>query len=1082
MTTRSLTLDLRDALRARPVLCYAAAVALVIATTLIRQQLTRWIGPGDLPFVSYYPSLFFAAWALGTGPTLLTTALSALAADYLFIAPMGQIAAKTPVGLIGLGIFGLIGVGVSILGDREHRARRLAESRADDNERLRADLAAVVEQLPIGLVMRASDDGRVLLSNSRMRELFGGDPVPDMTPEHLNALAGKLRRLDGTPVLPENLPVPLVFRTGRFESDELECVHPDGRRIVLHLEASPVRNKEGVVTAGILTLADVTERRKSEDAVRFLADASAALGTSLDYEATLATVARLAVPTLADWCAIDLAEPDGRLRRIAVTHVDPAREAWAWELDRRFPSDPANEDGSYQVLRSGEALFIPEITRDMFDASPRDPEYVRLVRGLGLVSYIGVPLAAHGQVFGVLSLIMSDQDSGRRYTATDLRLAEALGQRAGTAVDNARRHREAVESVNMLNAVLAASPIGQAFVDRELRYVHVNPTLAGLHGVPVEDHVNRPIRDVLPSWADALEPLHREVFETGRSVLERELTVPAPAGGVYHLLVSCFPVLDAAGAIRWVGVTKANVTGLRASEARLRRVVESPLIGIGFYDRGGRITAANQALAGLLGYTAEEIAAGQLRWDVNLTPPEYRHLDREAGRQIDETGVSRTYAKELLRKDGTRVPVLAGGTRLDDDGRTGVFYILDLTERRRMEEQAQGAQRLEAVGRLAGGVAHEINNALQGVLGFNTFILRRLTKDDPARGDAEQVQRAAERAARITQQLLAYSRRQVLQPLDLEVSRLVGDFSPMLRQALGPERTLVVEAAADDTTVHADRTQLEQVLVNLTLNARDAMPDGGELRIRIDRAPVSDEWAAEHGAGRLATGDYVRLTVTDTGIGMDADTRARVFEPFFTTKPVGQGTGLGLSVVHGIVQQSGGHVWAYGEPGRGTMIRMLLPAVRQTPRADAQGTGTQDHAHVTPDMHGGAETILVVDDEPVVLAFAGSLLREAGYHVLEAADAAHALALFRKEADRGGRVALVLTDLVMPAMGGGALGEEVERMSPGLPVLYSSGYTGDEVARRGLVAEGVEFLAKPFSAEELLQRVRAMLDRAARDA
>ena len=1080
MTTRSETLGFRDTLRSRPVLCYGAAVVLVIVTTLLRQHLTRWVGPVALPFIAYYPSLFLAAWALGTGPTLLTTALSALAADFLFTEPTGQLAAKTPVGLVGLAIFGLVGIGISVLGDREHRARRLAESRADDNERLRANLAAVVEQLPIGLVMRASDDGRVLLSNSRMRELFGRDPVPDMTPEHLNELAGSLRQLDGDPVRPEELPVPLVFRTGRLESGEVECVHPDGRRVVLHLEASPVRNKEGAVTAGILTMADVTERRKSEDALRFLADASAALGTSLDYEATLATVAQLAVPSLADCCAVDLAEPDGRLRRIAMAEAGSGREASAREETARepdggSPSDPASGDGAYRVLQSGEAVFVPDVVANMLEHAPPMP-------GPGIASYIGVPLAAHGQVFGVISLIMSDKGSGRRYTPADLRLAQALGQRAGTAVDNARRHQQAIESANMLNAVLAASPVGQAFVDRELRYVHVNPALARLHGVPVEGHANRPIRDVLPAWAEALEPLHRQVFETGTPILDRELTVPAPAGGVYHLLVTCFPVLDAAGSIRWVGVTKANITGLRASEARLRRVVESPLIGIGFYDRGGRINGANQALAGLLGYTTEEIAAGHLRWDEDLTPAEYRHLDRDATRQIEATGVSRAYAKELLRKDGTRVPVLAGATRLDDDGRTGVFYILDLTDRRRMEEQAQAAQRLEAVGRLAGGVAHEINNALQGVLGFNTFILRRLNRDDPARGDAEQVQRAAERAARITQQLLAYSRRQVLQPLDLEVARLVTDFSPMLRQALGPERMLIVEPAADDTTVHADRTQLEQVLVNLTLNARDAMPDGGELRIRIDRAPISDEWAAQHGAGRLIAGDYVRLTVTDTGIGMDAETRARVFEPFFTTKPVGQGTGLGLSVVHGIVQQSGGHVWAYGEPGRGTMIRVLLPAVRQAPRAESAGAEGHDRSRAPLPMRGGGETILVVDDEPVVLAFAGSLLREAGYHVLQAADASQALALFRAEAGRGGAVALVVTDLVMPGMGGRALGEEIERMAPGLPVLYSSGYTGDEVARRGLVAEGVEFLAKPFSPEELLERVRAMLDRVARDA
>jgi len=645
-------------------------------------------------------------------------------------------------------------------------------------------------------------------------------------------------------------------------------------------------------------------------------------------------------------------------------------------------------------------------------------------------------------------------------------------------VDNARRHHEAVESANMLSAVLTASPIGQAFVDRDLHYVHVNPALAGLHHVPVEHHLNRSIRDVLPSWADALEPLHRRVFDTGTSVLDHELTVPAPAGGLYHLLVSCFPVRDAAGRVRWAGVTKANLTGLRASEARLRQVVESPLIGIGFYDRDGRITSTNEALATLLGYTAEEVAAGVLRWDRNLTPPEFRHLDREAVRQIDETGVCRSYAKELLRKDGTRVPVLAGGARLDADG-SGVFYILDLTDRRRVEEQAQAAQRLEAVGRLAGGVAHEINNALQGVLGFNSFILRRLQKDDAALADAEQVQRAAERAARITQQLLAYSRRQVLQQLDLDLSQVVTEFSPMLRQALGSDRTLVIESAVDDTTVHADRTQLEQVLVNLTLNARDAMPGGGQLTIRTARIDVGEDWVARQSGGRLAPGSYVELTVQDTGVGMDAETQARVFEPFFTTKPVGQGTGLGLSVVHGIVRQSGGQVWIHGAPGHGTVIRILLPAVAHLTHADENGAAVIEPAPAAP---GGPETILVVDDEPVVLAFAGSLLRGAGYGVLEAASGEGALEVFAADHAGGQRIRLVLADLIMPGMGGRALGEAVGRLAPDLPVLYCSGYTGDEVARRGLVAEGADFLSKPFTPADLLGRIRSMLDRAPRPA
>ncbi|MEO8226729.1 MAG: PAS domain S-box protein, partial [Gemmatimonadota bacterium] len=812
--------------RPRPVVAYTGAVALVAAATAVRAGLSPWVTADQIVFVTFFPVLFVAAWILGPKPTLLATALSALCADFFFIAPRGTFGSKDPAGYLGIAVLILCGIAIAILAEREHRARVLAEAQAEENAQLRdlaeeaasqaeeeaaraeeeaaraeeeaaraedeaqrgllllnerdrliaelelerTSLQAIVKYLPVGLVMRSADSGEVTFVNGQVEQLLGVLPGPDTWRDAITSLA--FRRFDGSPIGVNELPLSRVLRDGLPISEDVECTRADGQPLALHFEAGPVKDADGNVTGGVLTMLDVTARRRTEETVRFLAEASTALGVSLDYEATLATVARLAVPALADWCSIDLAEPDGTLRRIAITNTDATREPWAWELERRFPATRAAGGGAYQVLDSGESSFVPVITPEMIAASAHDPEYIRIIGELGLVSYIGVPLAAHGQVFGVLSFVTSD--SSRHYTTADLRLAEALGQRAGAAVDIARRHRETVESANMLAAMLTASPVGQAFVDRDLRYVAVNPALAALHGVPVDEHFGRAIRDVLPVWADPLEPMHRAVFETGQPVLDRELTLPAPGGGEYHLLVNCFPVLGADGEVRWVGVTKADVTerrrseqALRTSEARLRGVVESPLIGIGFYDRDGRVTSANGALADLLGYTREEIANGVLRWDSNLTAPEFRYLDEQAGREVEETGASRAYEKELIRKDGTRVPVLAGGSRLSEDGRTGVFYILDLTERRRVTEQVQAAQRLEAVGRLAGGVAHEINNALQGVLGFNSFILKRLEEGHPVRSDAEQVHASGERAARITQQLLAYSRRQVLQQKDL---------------------------------------------------------------------------------------------------------------------------------------------------------------------------------------------------------------------------------------------------------------------------------------------------------------------------
>ena len=1113
--------------RLTPAAGYAAAVATVLVATALRWALTPLIGPVTLPYLTYFPAVFLAALLLGLRPTIVVVVLSALVADVLFFPSAGAIRYLNPVAMIGLVLFVGVGIGVALLGEHVHRTRLQAESQATENDQLRllaeeaasqaeeeaaraeeeaaraeenatqatglaaerADLAAAVErerahlsavvaQLPIGLVIRAADSGRLLMANREVERLLGRPPAPDLSSE-AQAPFG-FRRLDGMAIPADDHPMARVFRTGHAATDDVQTTRADGRQAVLHFEAGPVTDGDGRVTAGVLTMVDITHRRQAEEAFRFLSESSAALAASLDYEATLKTVAKLAVPGLADWCAIDLADADGVLRRIAISHADPDREAWAWEVERRYPVGAETDGGAYDVLRSGQASMVEVITPAMIGASGRDPEHVRLIHEVGLTSYIGVPLAAHGEVFGVLSLLMAN--SGRHFTEAELRLAEALGQRAGVAVDNARRHHVTVESANMLDAVLDASPVGQAFVDRDLCYVRVNKALARLHGVPVEAHLHRGIREVLPAWAEVLEPMHRRVFESGSPVLDRHITVPAPGGGNYDLLVNCFPVRDAAGGVRWVGVTKANVTeqrkadqAIQASEARLRRVIESPLIGIGFYERGGVVTGANRALANLLGYTPEEIASGALRWDTNLTAPEFRHLDAKAGREVAATGVSLPYEKDLLRKDGSRVPVVAGGARLDDDGRTGVFYVLDLTERRRVEEQAQAAQRLEAVGRLAGGVAHEINNALQGVLGFNAFVVRRLGPEHAAHGDAMRVQQSAERAARIAQQLLAYSRRQVLQQIDLDLTHVVLEFAPVLRQALGAECALRIGSLESSAMVHADRAQLEQVLLNITLNARDAMPLGGTLTIGVETLAARGVRTLGDGAG-LHPGDYIQLTASDTGTGMDQETRARVFEPFFTTKPVGQGTGLGLSVVHGIVQQSGGYVWVDSEPGRGTTVRIVLP------RVEAPATEAPVSAPAAPDQAIGGgprghETVLVVDDEPVVLAFIASLLRDAGYQVIEASNGPDALERFEAALRTEAAVDLVLTDLIMPGVGGRELGERLAERAPELPVLYTSGYTGDEVARRGLIGEGAAFLAKPFAPDELLQRIRGLLDR-----
>ena len=391
---------------------------------------------------------------------------------------------------------------------------------------------------------------------------------------------------------------------------------------------------------------------------------------------------------------------------------------------------------------------------------------------------------------------------------------------------------------------------------------------------------------------------------------------------------------------------------------------------------------------------------------------------------------------------------------------------LDLTERRETEARLHQAQRVQSVGRLAGGIAHEVNNLMTVVLGFGNFALEQLEPGHAARGEVEQMIRAGERAATITRQLLAFTRQQVLRPARLDINTVVRDLAPMLERVLGAEHRLGLDLGAGLGAVAVDQAQLEQVLVNLTLNSRDAMTTPGTVTISTGTAELVADAAWRHPGTELRPGRYLQLSVTDTGAGMDEATRSRVFEPFFTTKPVGQGTGLGLSTVYGIVKQSGGYVWLYSEPGQGTCARVYLPMTGAAEAAAEDATATRSGT-------ARGEVILVAEDEPLVRSLARRSLELQGYRVLEAGNGREALEML----ERVGPVDLIVSDAVMPLLSGRALGEVVAARWPGIPVLYTSGYPGREVVDRGLVHPDAPFLAKPFTPEALARRVREVLDR-----
>jgi two-component system cell cycle sensor histidine kinase/response regulator CckA len=498
--------------------------------------------------------------------------------------------------------------------------------------------------------------------------------------------------------------------------------------------------------------------------------------------------------------------------------------------------------------------------------------------------------------------------------------------------------------------------------------------------------------------------------------------------------------------------------------------------------------------AGGLGTWEYELATGEMRWDARakahfgllagatVSHPAWLEAihpeDREAtGNRWDHAVRDRSPLSvecRVIWPDGSTHWIMAVG-RCTVDAATGeplhmAGVMLDLTERRRTEEHLQEGMRLEAVGRLAGGIAHDLNNMLTAILGFSEFLSRSLDPDDPRRVDVEQISLAADRSAGLTRQLLAFARRELIQPRLLDIDAVVRHAGALLPSILGENIELVLRLASDRGVVFADPRQIEQTLMNLVLNARDALPQGGRVTIETKTVQFEPGSPASRQVGETTpTGRFAMLAVTDTGHGMAAATLQRIWEPFFTTKAPGQGTGLGLSSVYGAAKQSGGFVWATSEPGQGTTIEVYWPEVPREPEPFAEAIGV-------PEVKGGSETVLIVEDEALVRALAVRALRSHGYRCREARNAEEALRLLQQE-DHG--IDMVITDVVMPGMSGGGLGDRLALLRPGLPVLFTSAFVDEDVIRRGLLEQGRPFLQKPCTQRDLARKVREMLDAAA---
>ena len=527
--------------------------------------------------------------------------------------------------------------------------------------------------------------------------------------------------------------------------------------------------------------------------------------------------------------------------------------------------------------------------------------------------------------------------------------------------------------------------------------------------------------------------------------------------------LSLFVVL--AALICWFNAAlRAAQERLRRSEKNFRSLVTHAPYGICRCNSSGQLLDANPALLAMLGYpSADELVGKHLGGLYADTQQWFELADH-----LRATAPFHGLIVEWLRKDGRGAVIRVSGRAVLNGGKEKTFELFaeDVTEQRALEQQLRQSQKMEAVGRLAGGIAHDFNNLLMVISGYSEFLLERLGTEPTLRAPAQEIANAAGRASSLTRQLLAFSRKQMLAPKILDLNAVVAENLKMLTRMIGEDIDLVMAPAADLGAVRADASQIEQVIMNLAVNARDAMPSGGKLTIETSNISLDENYARFHAP--LKPGNYVTLSISDTGAGMDSETQSHIFEPFFTTKGP-SGTGLGLSTVYGIVKQSGGYIWVSSEPDKGTTFKIYLPRIVETSENVAQVAGSAESEATVP----GTETILVVEDEANLRYLARQFLEKQGYRVIEAADGAVAMQI---AVAHEGIIHLLLTDVIMPGMNGRELAQRILEVRPNTKVLYMSGYTENVIGRNGTLDTGIRLLQKPFTLRDLKNKVREVLD------
>jgi two-component system cell cycle sensor histidine kinase/response regulator CckA len=874
------------------------------------------------------------------------------------------------------------------------------------------------------------------------------------------------------------LQLPLIIKQIQKKGNsafEMAYQTKDDRQIPVEINAHIFKLNGKKVVLSIAR--DITERKLAEEALRKKSDQqeqllkiASNLTESLNLTEVLTRIGHGAKKMLqAASCTIYLLEPNGKTLRPVVA-LDP-------NYEKEILSTPITVDDSFtgQSVKAKRGLIFNNAGQiESGHQIPGTPEEED-------ENIIVAPFIADEKILGALCLNRYDDI----FTEEDLALTETFAIYAATALKNSKAHsdlqREIQERMQVEKALidseekfrnLAEQSPNMIFIIENNKIIYANEKCTEIMGYS-RDELYDPGFDFIKLIAKESIKLVKENFKKhlhNPDIPPFEYTLLTKSGKRIEVIITTKLIKYQGeevilGIITDITERKSTELALRKSEEKYRRFFEEDLTGDYISTKDGQLLSCNTAFLKIFGFKSKEEAL-----QTNVIQLYLKEENRKAFIELLCKKKKLEYHEmELKRFDGKPVYLIANMTgRFDNEGKLQEIqgYLFDNTERKVLEQQFRQAQKMEAVGRLAGGVAHDFNNLLTIITGYSDLILHRLPKIDPTIRDIKQIKQASEKASRLTNQLLAFSRRQVLQPKLVNLNSIVMDNNKMLRRLIGEDIELIHVLDPNLGVIKADPGQIEQVIMNLAVNARDAMPTGGKLTIETGNVLLERDYMHKHIAVQPA-GNYVTLSITDNGNGMDEETLAHIFEPFFTTKEYGKGTGLGLSTVYGIVKQSEGFIWVNSDAGSGSTFKIYFPRVwEQLPETTP--------IHKSSKSLSGQETILLVEDEEMVRELAVRILTEKGYQVLEASRGETALEISKNSKQP---IDLMITDIVMPGISGKKLAYEIKKERPDLKVLYISGYTDEIISQQGYIEQQVDFLQKPFLPDKFLLQVREILDR-----